>query len=154
MHPVLRPATEPADLDRLLPLMAQFYAHFGYPYQPDRHRAVVRGFLANPHLGLLYLIYAHDQPDTDPAGYAALTFGFTFEFGGRDAFLDEFFIEESHRSTGLGRAVLAQLQAEAHRLSLVALHLQTEVYNPRAKRLYESVGFRDLNRNTLTWRVE
>ncbi len=151
MSPTLRPATL-ADLDTLLLLMAQFYHHFGYPHNPARHRQVVSEFLTNPHLGIVYLIDRTDQPAEAPIGYAALTFGFTFEFGGRDAFLDEFFIGEAHRSAGIGQAVLLQLQAEASRLGLVAVHLQTEAYNARAKRLYESVGFKDLERATLTWK--
>jgi len=34
------------------------------------------------------------------------------------------------------------------------MHLQTEAYNPRAKQLYESLGFQDLNRSILSWRVK
>ena len=41
-------------------------------------------------------------------GYAAVTFGYSLEFGGRDAFLDEFFLSETvpeelctlHRNSG------------------------------------------------------
>jgi len=36
-------------------------------------------------------------------------------------------------------------------LGLKALHLQTENYNERAKALYESLGFEDFKRATLTY---
>jgi len=36
-------------------------------------------------------------------GIDKLTTTFTFEFGGRDAFIDEFFIAEPYRNAGFGR---------------------------------------------------
>lgn len=138
----------PAHLDQLMPLIEGFYTHFGYPYEATTHRALVDHFLNTPHLGSLWLI----QHEGHNAGYLALTYGFTFEFLGRDAFVDELYITEPYRSRGLGRSALEQIQHLAPELGLVAIHLQTESYNGRAKRLYEQSGFRDLGRSTLTWR--
>jgi len=137
-----------ADVDQLMPLVGEFYAHFGYPYEPVGHQIIIENFIKNAHLGSLWLI----QTEGINAGYLALTYGFTFEFLGRDAFVDELYITEKYRSQGLGEYALKQIQVKVPSLGLVAVHLQTEAYNGRAKRLYEHAGFRDLSRSTLTWR--
>ncbi len=146
MTPQLRPATT-ADLPVLLPLMAEFYAHFQYAFDLTRHERVVRRFLGDPHLGSLWLI----EWDAAPVGYVALPYGYTFEFGGRDGWVDELFVADAHRDRGLGGWALRELQRRAGDLGLVAIHLQTEHYNQRARKLYESLGFRNLERSTLTW---
>ena len=138
-----------ADIDALITLVEQFYTLFQYPYEPTHHRQMVTEFLANPYLGSLWLVSYEDNY----VGYLALTNGYSFEFGGHYALVDEFFIQEGYRSLGLGRKVLAAIQEQANQLGLQALHLQTEAYNPRAKQLYEALGFRDLNRDILSWRV-
>lgn len=137
-----------SEVDQLMPLIGEFYGYFGYPYEEVGHRNLVANFLQNPHLGSLWLI----QSAGVNAGYVALTYGFTFEILGRDAFVDELYVTETYRSQGLGGWALQQIQEMAPSLGLVAIHLQTEAYNGRAKRLYEQTGFRDLGRSTLTWR--
>lgn len=148
MSPFIRQA-QPVDVDTLIPLIEQFYTLFHYPYETTHHRQMVREFLSNPQLGSLWLV----QYNGTPVGYLALTNGYSFEFGGHYALVDEFFIQEGYRSLGLGRKVLSAIQEQAGQLGLKALHLQTENYNPRAKQLYESLGFQDLNRDILSWRV-
>ena len=75
-------------------------------------------------------------------GYAALCFGYSIEFRGRDAFVDELFIAEQARGKGLGSRVLELIRKEAARLGIVALHLEVARDNTRARRLYEKWGFR------------
>lgn len=137
----------PADTAVLMPLVAQFYAHFSYPFEPVAHGAVVADFLVTPHYGSIWLILADGQV----VGYLALTYGFTFEFGGRDAFVDELFVADAYRNRGWGGQAVRDIQGRMAELGLCALHLQTEKYNGRAKQLYLSLGFRDLERDTLTY---
>jgi len=139
-----------ADVDELMPLIAQFYADFGYPFEATQHRKLVEHFLSEAHLGSIWLVQTAEKS----IGYLALTYGFTFEFGGRDAFVDEFFIAESHRNLGLGSFAIQEIQQNMTSLGLHALHLHTESYNERAKKLYESLGFKDLKRATLTFLPE
>ena len=70
-----------------------------------------------------------------------LCFGYTIEFVGRDAFIDEFFIQEEARGLGIGRQVLAFAKQEAAKLGIVALHLEVARTNEKAKRLYAKAGF-------------
>jgi ribosomal protein S18 acetylase RimI-like enzyme len=74
-------------------------------------------------------------------GYVALCFGYSIEFRGRDAFIDELFIVPEARGQGIGGAVLALLKREAASLGVVALHLEVARDNERAKRLYGQGGF-------------
>ncbi|MCU0444634.1 MAG: GNAT family N-acetyltransferase [Microscillaceae bacterium] len=137
-------------LNDLLPLIEKFYRHFDYPFDYEQHSRIVLDFLQNPHYGKIWLIKSENQF----LGYIALTFGYTFEYGGKDAFVDEFFIAPEYRSQGIGKQALNEIQKLAKPLQLNALHLQTESYNTRAKELYQNVGFKDKNRSTLTWVVE
>jgi hypothetical protein len=127
----LRPVT-PASLTALLPLMADFYQHFGYAHNAAAQRALAAKFVAHTEWGALYLLDEAGQT----VGYAALTYGFTFERGGRYALVDELYVAGAARSRAAG---------------LVALYLQTEYYIARAQSLYESVGFMDDGRRNLTW---
>jgi ribosomal protein S18 acetylase RimI-like enzyme len=146
MNVTLQAATS-ADLARLLPLMTEFYHYFDYPFDAPAHQTMVAGFLANPQLGSIWLI-GYDGQD---AGYLALTYGFIFEFGGRESRVDELYIREAYRSAGLGRFALEQIQQIAPQLGLKTVTMQVEKYNDRARKLYESLGFVDLERATLTW---
>lgn len=139
--------TELKHLDSLLNLIENFYTHFNYPFDALRHRKLLEYFLENNHLGSIWLIYIEEEE----IGYIALTYGFSFEFGGRNALIDEFFISEAYRNTGLGKLVLQEIQQKMESLDLCMLHLQTEIYNIRAKNLYESLGFQDFQRASLTY---
>ena len=39
-------------------------------------------------------------------GYLVLTLGYSLEYGGRDAFIDEVYIRSSYRGRGIGTAAL------------------------------------------------
>jgi GNAT superfamily N-acetyltransferase len=143
---LLKQATT-ADISPLMRLITDFYTYFGYPFDAKKHEKMVLDFLENPHYGSIWLAEA----DGKTVAYIALTYGFTFEYGGRDAFIDEFFVAETHRSTGLGSVFLQKIQAKMPELGLCALHLHTEAYNTRAKALYEKLGFQDYKRSTLTF---
>jgi len=79
-------------------------------------------------------------------GYIALCFGYSIEFAGRDAFLDEFFVTEPHRGRGIGRRVLGLVIEEAGRLGVRCLHLEVARANHWAQRLYSSAGFESRDR--------
>jgi ribosomal protein S18 acetylase RimI-like enzyme len=134
-------------LPSLMPLITEFYQYFDYPFDYQQHSTLVADFLNNPNLGKIWLINYQSKF----VGYLALTYGFTFEYLGRDAFVDEFYIQAEYRSLGIGKIALNKVQQLAKSLGLNALHLHTEKYNPRAKELYEKLGFVDKQRSTLTW---
>jgi GNAT superfamily N-acetyltransferase len=79
-----------------------------------------------------------------------VTFGFSLEFRGRNAFVDELFVREEHRGRGLGAAALAVAEEFCRGLGIAALRLEVERENPRAQELYEREGFRVHPRHILT----
>ncbi|HEX4871448.1 MAG TPA: GNAT family N-acetyltransferase [Nevskiaceae bacterium] len=133
-----------ADLPRLAAYVAAFHALEGLP-AGGPSLAVLQPLLGESPHGRLWLI----ELDEAPAGYLAITFGYSIEFGGRDAFIDELFLLPEHRGRGLGRAVLEQLRRAAAALGLRALHLEVARGNERAQRLYHEAGYRPRPQFTL-----
>jgi ribosomal protein S18 acetylase RimI-like enzyme len=85
-------------------------------------------------------------------GYAIVTFGYDLEFGGRDAFLTELWVDPVQRGRGAGGAALDLLGPELRALGVRALHLQVRPENP-ALRLYARHGFVASPRVTMTQRL-
>ena len=72
----------------ILDLMEQFYAEERYPFAREKARAALAPFLADPALGRAWLLRDGDAA----VGYFVLTLGWSLEYGGRDAFVDELFV--------------------------------------------------------------
>jgi len=138
-----------ADLDELLAMRARFNAGQGYAFDVATARHALGELLAKAELGRAYRIVR----DGESVGYAALCFGWSLEWGGRDAFVDELFVEAGARGQGVGRAALRALVAEARRLGVSALHLEVESDNEAGRGLYRSEGFVGNERRILTRRL-
>ncbi|HEY5740547.1 MAG TPA: GNAT family N-acetyltransferase [Gammaproteobacteria bacterium] len=130
-------AAKSADIDRILPLVAAYHAFEGIASDAAQRRSAVERLLADRTLGGIWLVLA----DGELAGYIALCRGFSIEFDGFDAFIDEFYLEAEFRSRGIGRIVLTALGREARGCGINALHLEVARDNQRARRLYEQAGF-------------
>jgi ribosomal protein S18 acetylase RimI-like enzyme len=107
--------------------------------------------LARPELGRASRIVHAGETRS----YAVLTFGLSleWEWGGRDAFVDEIFVVAAQRGQGLGRAALRALMEEARALGVRALHLEVEAGNVAAQALYRSEGFSGSERRLLSRRL-
>lgn len=121
-------------------LVAAFHQYEGVEVTPQARRASIDKLLAAPAQGRILLVQHRELGNV---GYAVLAFGFSLEFGGRDAFLDELFIGEAFRGRGIGSAALNAVCAWARREGLCALHLEVERNNIAAKKLYAQSGFED-----------
>lgn len=151
MPPEIRLA-EPSDLGVLLAMMkelrAEDYAVGQPPPAPDLLGPLVIAFLATPSLGRMWVAC-----DGGVVGYLALTFGYSFEFGGRDAFVDELYVIPARRNNGWGSRLLRVAEAAAPGLGVRAIHLEVSRGNARAGRLYRSFGFEDHDRHLMTKHV-
>jgi ribosomal protein S18 acetylase RimI-like enzyme len=145
---VLAPAG-PADLEALLPMLAGFSASQGYPFDVATARRALGELLARAELGRVYRIVRGGET----VGYAALTFGFSLEWGGMDAFVDEIYLEPEVRGQGLGRAALRALFDVARAAGVRALHLEVEAGNVAGQALYRSEGFTGGERSMLSRRL-
>jgi len=140
------PATETvleiADLSHLeilLPLVRAYHAFEQVDMTDAERTAALEPLLQESQApGRIWLVRQRGAV----LGYAALCFGYSIEFRGRDAFVDELFILEQARGLGLGSLVLGLLKAEAARLGIVALHLEVARSNAKARMFYEKWGFR------------
>lgn len=67
----------------------------------------------------------------------------TLWFSARDgrAFLDDITIAEVHRGNGYGRRALELMHAELRERGVSLVQLNVYAHNPRARRLYESMGY-------------
>lgn len=126
----------PDDLATLLPRTAALNAHEGIALAPAALEASLARLLGDPTIGGVWIV----QRGGAPIGYAMVTYGYDLEYGGRDAFMTELWIDEDARGGGAGGEVLDLLAPELHARGVLALHLQVRPENP-AKRLYERRGF-------------
>jgi GNAT superfamily N-acetyltransferase len=127
-----------SDAELLLDFMQAYYALDGFGYDRAKARAAVIPMLQNPNFGRAWLVLDGETP----VGYAVLCFGYSLEWLGRDAFVDEIFLREDYRGRGWGRTTMAFLEDAARKLGIKTLHLGVVEGNHRALRLYEAIGFR------------
>ncbi len=133
-----------ADVAVLMPLVRSLHDHEGLPTTAETE-ASLRRVVESPELGFV-LVAESGQV----VGYIVIGFGFSLEFGGRDAFVDELFVEESSRRQGFGEAMLASAQRECIDAGIRALHLEVEHANAEARLLYERLGYSSHQRHLLT----
>jgi ribosomal protein S18 acetylase RimI-like enzyme len=124
-------------LDELLLYVRAFHEHEDIRLSEQQRLSAIRSLLGESHLGRIFLI----RHGSRPVGYVAVCFGYSIEFEGRDAFIDEMFIEPESRGIGHGQKALSLLKDEMERLGVKALHLEVDRANERAQRLYRSAGF-------------
>jgi GNAT superfamily N-acetyltransferase len=129
--------SDPSDAELLLDFMRDYYAFDGHAYDREEARAALIPLLENPNFGRTWIILDGDSP----VGYAVLCFGYSLEWLGRDAFVDELYLIEAYRGRGWGRRTMDFLEGAARELGIRALHLGVVKGNSRALHLYESVGF-------------
>lgn len=126
-----------ADAPRLLEMMREFYAADALSFEEARAGRALMELVGNPSLGRVWLIEIAGQP----AGYIVLAFGYSLEFGGRDAFIDELYVRPGFERRGLGRATLAFVERQARSAGVQTLLLEVRTGNERARGLYERAGF-------------
>lgn len=159
------PAT-PADLPRLHRAMVDFYSHEGLSLDAGVITAL-ETLLATPSYGQVYVIEppapAWDgsppvpsspaQPQAQPVGYLVLTYGYSLEFQGRTALLDELYLPSAHRGQGLGTQALEFVIQTCRDQGIHLLFLEARPENIKAQALYERLGFRKNDRDIMLRRL-
>ena len=139
-----------ADFSEILSMMEDFYSIDNYPFDTKISEKNVKQFVQNQDLGRLWIIEVSERT----IGYIVLTFGFSFEYRGRDAFIDEFYIKEPYRHRGIGKKALAFVATKAKEFDIKAIHLEVEHHNKLANRLYSKNGYVGNDRALMTKRIE
>jgi ribosomal protein S18 acetylase RimI-like enzyme len=128
----------PEELDALLPLVVAYHAFESIVMTDKKRRLSVEKLIGDGDLGAIWGVKNRDGL----VGYIALCFGYSIEFGGRDAFIDEFYLTPEVRGQGIGGDVLKLVKSKATALGVGALHLEVARDNRRARSLYERHGFK------------
>jgi ribosomal protein S18 acetylase RimI-like enzyme len=137
-------AARPADVDAIVALVHEYYAGEGYAFDEAAARRAIAGLDATR--GRLWVA---DEGGA-VVGYLAVTFGWSIEYHGRDAFIDELYVAPSHRGRGLGRAAMTLAEEACRTAGVQALHLEVERTNVNARELYRRRGFTDSERLLMT----
>jgi ribosomal protein S18 acetylase RimI-like enzyme len=136
MKPILTlSTTESAEL--LLPFVEKYHLFEGVEMTAEVRSKVIEPLLGESNYGRIWLVSYEAQC----IGYLAVCFCYSIEFGGRDAFIDEFYLDESYRGKGIGTEVLKLAFGELKKLSVKALHLEVAKSNSKAIGLYRQIGF-------------
>lgn len=143
-----RPATQ-TDFPALVELQRDFYQHEHYPFDADAALGSMRQLATDASLGCLLVI----EDGGAIAGYLAIVFGFSLEFRGRDAFVDELYVAPGARGRGLGSAALRAAEEACVAAGVMTLHLEVERTNLRAKALYVRHGYSEHERHLMTKRL-
>ncbi|GGB82009.1 hypothetical protein GCM10007424_22540 [Flavobacterium suaedae] len=133
------------DIEVVTGMMQEFYGIDNYPMDAEKSKRLLKEFIVNDSLGSAWLILHNGQP----VGYVILTFVFSFEYGGRIAFLDELFIGSEARGFGLGKKTLDFIHTEAQKLGIRIIYLEVEHHNETARNLYLSKNYTIHTRNLM-----
>ena len=139
-------AARPDDLDAIHALRRAFYAEDGSPWDEAPARLALGALLVDECAGRVWV--AEDREMV--VGYVALAFGFSLEFHGRDAFVDELYLQPRYRRRGLGAAALRIVESTCRAAGVRALHLEVDHDNEAARGLYHAWGFAAHGRQLMT----
>lgn len=139
-----------ADLGAVIAMMRDYYAEDGYTFSEAEARVVVGRLIRDSGLGRLWVAWAGESP----VGYLAVTYGYSLEYRGRDAFIDEVYVVPSRRRRGIGAQAVALAESACREAGVRALHLEVERDKTGAREMYRRGGFTDHQRFLMTKRLE
>ena len=111
-----------------------------HPVPKEHIRNTLDVFRRDSSRGKAYLL----EIDGAPAGYALLAFFWSNELGGEIATIDELYVKPNFRSQGHSTRFIQALIKKDPTIHTnhVAIDLEVTPKNDRAKKLYESLGFK------------
>ena len=138
-----------SDIEIIIKKMQDFYALDNYPIDVQTSRNLFETFISNESLGRCWIILN----EKEVVGYVILTFIFSFEYKGQIAFIDELYIQATHRSQGIGQKTIDFIKTEAKNLDIKLLYLEVENHNEAAQKLYLKNDFEVHNRSLIKFTV-
>jgi GNAT superfamily N-acetyltransferase len=139
----------PDDIPQLVTMMDEFHTESGYTLSHQRAAEAFATLLADDRLGYVWFI----QSGGKDVGYVVLTLGYSMEYGGPNAFVDDLFIRSPFRRAGLATAALTEVQAFCAKRGVRAIHVETGEDNAAAQAVYQRIGFTHTDRQLLTLRL-
>jgi len=139
----------PDDAPRLLPLISAFHTEYGIERSDAQREAALLPLLEGSPLGAAWLF----GPAKAPTGYTVITFGWSMEMGGMDAFVDELYIRPTVRKRGIASEVLLAISSSLSDVGVQALHLEVDRDDQSTQRLYTRAHFKLRDRYSLMTRM-
>jgi len=125
------------DVEPVSKLFADFRDWLGYGQPGDEQvRRVVEELLRDPDTD--FLLGASDQ---DPVGICQLRYRLCIWTGADDCWLEDLFVRDEARGSGLGRALVEAAFERARARGVRRIDLDVNEQNPDALRFYERMGF-------------
>ncbi len=134
----VRPVAE-VELCAVLALLADYQRFYGVDEPDSERNADFFGrFLAPSAEGVLIAAWNH----ASPVGVACLYWTFSSVRAEAVALLNDLYVDEPARGTGVGRALITAAGDAAGRHGCTRLRWWTQIDNRRAQRLYDSMPSR------------
>jgi ribosomal protein S18 acetylase RimI-like enzyme len=125
------------EVDAVLPLFCAYLAFYGVAREPAEARAFLHERLsARESLVLLGCL-----SNGEPAGFAQVYFGFSSLSLARVWTLNDLYVDETARGSGLGRRLVREVCRRAADAGALRVQLETAQDNAVAKALYAAEGF-------------
>lgn len=142
--------TDHAHTDDVCEMMGRLYAEDVAVSgdMPRDFRATIDYLLCDPARGRVVLLLDAGAV----CGYALLIPFWSNEMGGVVVTVDEVFVVPERRGRGIGRGLFALIERDRP-YGAVAVFLEVSASNGGARRLYESLGFRERSNRTLAYRL-
>jgi len=140
----LVPATQ-ADWPEIREMALAFHAEDGHPLDKRGEDALRKTLDPTPYARCWRIV----ADDGKTAGYGALCFSYSIEFGGITAYLDDFYVKPGYRGKGLGTRALQAFERISRDENCCIFHLEVEEKNTKAKAFYLRHGLADTRRALL-----
>jgi ribosomal protein S18 acetylase RimI-like enzyme len=135
-----------SDLDTVVALMREYLAYGHLKSDTRGAEKAMKNLLANESLGFVWLI----EEDKHPVGYFVVTLGYSLEFNGKCAFLDQLHIGAGFRGRGIGKQVLGYVHEFCANQGVRALRVDVDHANIHAQNLYHKLGFKEHTRHVMS----
>ena len=130
---------QPDEAETVARLMVAFRDHLGLDWPSDNaFLAGVERLIEDPSTVFL-LAAPHD--DAGPAGVAQVRFRHGLWWASQDCLLEDLFVEQTARGSGVGRALVAAVVEQARERGCRRVELDVNDANDAALALYGSFGF-------------
>lgn len=135
-----------ADTEALLDLVRDFHIEEHLAYEREAVRRILSDLIQRPEFGQVWVL----EHSGHISGYALVGYGYSIEYRGRDAFIDELYIVPGERKKGLGMRFLEWIRDEARAAGISVIHLEVDNSNERAYEIYQAFGFKPKNRRMMS----
>ena len=98
---MFRPANH-SDTETLIEFMRQLYEYDNSYFDETNARKALPALIESDLFGRVWVICDGDKS----IGYMVLTFAYSLEFHGRDAFIDELYLSDGFRKQGMGKLAI------------------------------------------------